>query len=239
MTRFISRVAQPFGRIRWAALVLLACGLSASDIALPQSLPQQKRRVLNEIALPSPQTKGKTSVEEALARRRSIRRFAPQALSIAEIGQLMWAAQGITDAVRGLRTAPSAGALYPLEIYLVAPDGLYHYLPQGHRLERLGAEDLRRALAVAAADQDCVGEAALDVVIAAVMERTAKKYGDRAERYVQFEVGHVAENVLLQAAALGLGGVPIGAIHEDQVKRVLGLSDSEEPLYLLSLGRPR
>jgi SagB-type dehydrogenase family enzyme len=151
----------------------------------------------------------------------------------------MWAGQGITDRTQGFRTAPSAGATYPLEIYLVTHDGLFHYAAPDHRLEQLGSEDLRRPLAKAAADQDWIAEAALNVVIACVRDRTRAKYGDRAERYIQFEAGHAAQNILLQAAAMGLGGVPVGAIYEDQIKELLGLPEKEEPLYLLAIGHPR
>lgn len=188
-------------------------------------------------ALPAPRTTGSTSLEEALARRRSVRAFSSEPLSQADIGQLLWAAQGIT-AERGRRTAPSAGALYPLELYAVTPDGLWHYLPEAHALVLLSDADLRVELKGAALDQEAVGAAPLVVVVAGVVERTEAKYGpSRAPRYVFLEAGHAAQNVLLQAVALDLGAVPIGAFVDREVARVLGLPADHAPLYLLPVGR--
>jgi len=218
--------------IGFAACIAAMCG----GAILNQRL--KNRQVLEEIALPPPQAKGTMSLEETLAKRRSIRQFASRSLSLAQIGQLMWAAQGITDPARGFRTAPSAGALYPLEIYLVTPDGLYHYVPQGHLLERLRRDDPRKDLAAAGLDQEQIRQAALNIVIAAVVRRTEVKYHERAMRYIFIEIGHVAENILLQATALGLGSVPIGAFDDGRVARLLGLSQGEEALYIISLGYP-
>jgi SagB-type dehydrogenase family enzyme len=189
------------------------------------------------IALPSPRTDGDVSLEEALAERRSVRSFTDETLTLEEISQLLWAAQGIT-AEWGGRTAPSAGARYPLEIYVVTPDGLFHYLPDGHRVEALGTADLREPLAEAALGQTAVSNAPAVLVVTAVYARTEAKYGDRAERYVQLEAGHVAQNVLLQAVTLGLGGVPMGAFSDADVQGVLGLPADHEPLYLIPVGHP-
>lgn len=179
-----------------------------------------------------------TPYEEVLANRASVREFTTTPLTIEEIGRLMWAAQGVTRAWGG-RTAPSAGALYPLELYAASAEGLYHYLPEGHKVE-LGQEaDLRAQLARAALDQAAVAEAPVVFVLAAVPERTSAKYGDRAQRYVILEAGHACQNLLLEATALGLGAVPIGAFHDDDVKRILGLGPEEEPLYLVPVGHPR
>ena len=187
--------------------------------------------------LPPPRTTGSSSLEEALARRRSVRAFSSEPLSDGEVGQLLWAAQGITGE-GGRRTAPSAGALYPLELYAVTPDGLWHYLPEGHALTLLSDEDLRVELRSAALDQDAVGEAPLVVVITGVVERTEAKYGpQRAGRYVQLEAGHAAHGLLLQAVTLDLGAVPIGAFVDSEVARILGLPTEETPLYLLPVGR--
>jgi len=239
MNERIAQAARSCRKINCSTTLFLVCGLLASGMIVGHTAIQPKRRVLSDILLPSPQTKGSLSLEEVLAKRRSVREFTEQPLAIAEIGQLMWAAQGITDAVHGFRTAPSAGAKYPLEIYVVARDGLFHYLPQGHRLERLGTEDLRQALAIAAVNQDGVRDAAANFVIACVLERTAAKYGDRAERYVQLEAGHAAQNILLQATALGLGGVSVGAMSEEKVKQVLSLPPGQAPLYIIAVGHPR
>ncbi len=195
------------------------------------------RMVGRAVELPAPRTDGPMSLERALAERRSVRDFTDERLTLEELAQLLWAAQGIT-ADWGGRTAPSAGALYPLEVYAVTPGGLYHYLPDGHRADVLRADDLRRPLAAAALGQSAVAEAPAVLVIAAVFRRTEVKYGERAERYVHLEAGHAAQNVLLQAVALGLGGVPIGAFSDREVQRVLGLPADHEPLYLIPVGHP-
>lgn len=192
---------------------------------------------MEEVVLPPPQTQGGMSLTEALARRRSIRSYTEQPLTWEEVSQLLWAAQGITDR-RGFRTAPSAGALYPLEVYLVLPEGWYHYRPSDHRLEVRGRGDLRRDIWMVGLSQEALLRAPALFVIAGVVSRTAAKYGDRAERYVFLEAGHAAQNLLLQATALGLGAVPIGAFDDAGVRRVLGLSPAETPLYLIPVGRP-
>ena len=189
--------------------------------------------------LPQPNLKGTLSVEEALARRRSIRSFGKEKLTTEEISQLLWAAQGITQERTGFRTAPSAGALYPLEVYLVTEDGLFHYIPRGHRLETLGSSDLRGELARAALGQSSVREAAADIVVTAIYSRITKKYGQRGVRYAHIEVGHLGQNIHLQAVALGLGSVSIGAFHDDQVRKVLSLPEEEVPLYIIPVGHPR
>lgn len=196
-----------------------------------------RRVATRTIELPAPRTRGAMSLERALAERRSVRAFTGEPLTPEELSQLLWAAQGLTAGWGG-RTAPSAGALYPLEVYAVTPEGAYHYLPEGHRAELVTAADLRRPLAAAALAQSAVAEAPAVLVIAAVTRRTAVKYGKRAERYVHLEAGHVAQNVLLQAAALGLSGVPIGAFSDRGVQRALGLPADHEPLYLIPVGHP-
>ncbi len=189
--------------------------------------------------LPEPKTSGPVSLEAALQSRRSRRDFTSQELDPSEISQLLWAAQGITDR-RGFRTAPSAGALYPLELYIVTVDGVFHYQPQKHALEVIRGGDLREPLHDAALGQDPVLEAPLVLVIAAVYERTQVKYGpERSPRYVHLEAGHAAQNVLLQAAALDLGAVPIGAFYDARVQAVLGLPADHQPLYLIPIGHPK
>ena len=186
--------------------------------------------------LPTPQLKGKLTLEETLAQRRSVREFSDTPLTQAELAQVLWAAQGITHP-DGLRTAPSAGALYPLEVYAVTREGVYHYEPPGHRLRVQARGDVRPALYDAALQQDPVLQAPAVIVIAAVYERTAQKYGaERSPRYVHLEAGHVAQNVLLQAVALKLAAVPIGAFEDDKVKPVLALPSDQQPLYLIPVG---
>jgi SagB-type dehydrogenase family enzyme len=198
----------------------------------------------NVIKLPEPRQESKTSVELALRQRRSVREFRKEALTLAEVSQLLWSAQGITNP-EGKRTAPSAGALYPLEVLLVAggqdelPAGVYRYRPQGHDLTPVLQGDQRAKLAAAALEQDWLNDAPITVVIAAVYERTARKYKQRAERYVHMEVGHAAQNVHLQAVALDLGTVVVGAFDDAAVTRVLTLAANEEPLCLMPVGKPR
>jgi SagB-type dehydrogenase family enzyme len=192
-----------------------------------------------EIPLPAPAHTSKVSLEEALYRRRSVREFSARPLTEQQIGQLLWAAQGITSS-DGLRTAPSAGALYGLEIYVATSAGFYHYAPEGHQLERRSEEDLRPALRRAALDQESILGAAAVFVIAAVYARIAAKYGkERGVRYAHLEAGHAAQNLLLQAVALGLGGVSVGAFRDEQVQNVLSLPADQSPLYLIPIGVPR
>jgi len=190
-----------------------------------------------EIALPSPDTAGGMSLTETLAKRRSVREFAPDSLTLEQISQLAWAAQGITEPNRGLRTAPSAGATYPLELYLLTKDGIFHYVPQGHKLVQLGEVDRRGELAQAALGQASVAGAALDIVIAGVFSRTEAKYRGRARQYVYIEAGHVGQSIHLQAVALGLGSVSVGAFRDQAVSEVLGLAEEETPLYIIPVGK--
>ncbi len=220
-------------------LSLLLIGIVGAGCGPAPSAPAPTADANAVIPLPSPALTGSLSLEEALARRRSVREFDATPLTTAELGQLLWAAQGITHE-RGFRTAPSAGALYPLEIYVVTGDGIFHYEPQGHRLTQLSSGDSRKPLQGAALGQEAVGQAPAVFVIAAVYERTAKKYGaDRSPRYVHLEAGHAAQNLLLEAVALGLGAVPIGAFDDEEVQQVLGLPADHRPLYLIPAGRPK
>jgi len=195
------------------------------------------------VALPAPRTRGSASLEEALQRRRSVREFSAGGLSLAELAQLLWAAQGITS-LGGGRTAPSAGALYPLEVYVAVGDvaglerGVYRSEPRGHRLERVLTGDRRPALAAAALRQRWFEKAPAVVVLTAVYHRTTGKYGERGVRYAHFEAGHAAENLLLQAAALGLGAVVVGAFEDGRVREVLELPAAEQPLEIVPVGRP-
>jgi SagB-type dehydrogenase family enzyme len=179
------------------------------------------------------------SLEQAIAARRSQREFAQEPLTPEHISQLCWAGNGITDRERGYRAPPSAGALYPIELYVVTAGGVDHFEPVQHQLERHLTGDLRPALRRASLQQDAIVEAPLCMVIAAVIDRTARKYGSWAERYCLVEVGHVAQNILLQATALELAGVPIGAFEEEKASSALKLPADQRLLYLLPIGRPR
>ena len=192
-----------------------------------------------EIALPPPHLKGNISIEEALKNRRSIRSFNKEPLCIEDISQLLWSAQGITDTLHGFkfRAAPSAGALYPLEIYAIIEEGIYRYIPEEHKLILIRKGDFRTKLSNAALSQPVIASAPVDFVITALYERTTKKYGERGIRYVHIEAGHVAEDMKLQAVGLGLGSVPIGAFYDEKVRSIID-SEEEIPLYIIPVGKP-
>lgn len=192
----------------------------------------------DRIELPPPDWLGGPLFELTLSGRRSVREFQARDLTRAEIGQLLWAAQGITDKTSGFRSAPSAGALYPLEFDAVTRDGVFRYQPKRHAIVQRDGRDVRPDLARAALGQDCVANAACVFAIAAVAERTTRKYGARGIRYIHIEAGHAAQNLLLQAHALGLAGVPVGAFDDDAVARGLHLAREEGPLYLIPVGAP-
>ena len=215
------------------AFALVGCGTERVDVdTSPGGLV-----VIESLDLPKPVRSGGAPLTDALSQRRSVRDYTAEPLQLAELSQLLWATQGLTSEV-GQRTAPSAGGLYPLELYAVTADWHGRYDPVGHRLEILGAEDLREALSRAALDQTAVAEAPVVFAIAAVYARTEAKYGGRTERYVVLEAGHAAQNLLLQATASELAAVPIGAFHDDEVQQVLGLPPDHEPLYLIPVGHP-
>lgn len=198
------------------------------------------------IKLPAPRHDGDISVEEALLGRRSVRSYKKEPLAVAEISQLLWAAQGVTGS-GGLRTAPSAGALYPLEVYTVAgevsnlPAGIYKYRPHKHELVsvpvKAGKEDKRSELCRAALSQSSISNAPAVLVFCVVYERVTGKYGKRGVGYVHIEVGHAVQNVCLQAVSLGLGSVVIGAFYDNEVKKIVNLEKDEHPICIVPVGR--
>jgi SagB-type dehydrogenase family enzyme len=191
------------------------------------------------IALPQPRVTGPVSLEAAIARRRSVRRFQPGRLTPEQIGQLLWAAQGVTGDRDVLRAAPSAGACHPLVFYVCHRDGVWRYDPVQHSLARHLAIDAREGLMLASYRQRFIAEAAGVFAISAIVERTTGRYGERGERrYVPMDIGHAAENLLLQAVALGLAGVPVGAFDDAGVGEALDLPKQEVPMYLLPIGHP-
>lgn len=197
------------------------------------------------IRLPPPGLKGAVSVEEAIEARRSRREFSDKSLSLTELSQVCWAAQGITKGY--FRAPPSAGALYPLEIYVVVgkdgvkglPAGVYHYLPERHSLKLHVPKDRRMSLAMAALGQTFIARAPLSLVITAQYGRMTGKYGARGKRYVHMEIGHMGQNVHLQAEALGLATVVIGAFDDAAVAKVLNLPADFEPLSIMPIGYPK
>jgi len=200
-----------------------------------KSLGNKRDKVMQ---LPEPASDGRMSVEAALAKRASVRHFTSVPLALSQISQILWAAQGITRNGWG-RTAPSAGALHPLELYLALRDGFFHYIPDNHQLMHVPDSVLIEDLATAALGQQCIRDSSAVVVITAVYERIEQKYGRRGERYVKVEAGHAAQNILLQAVSLGIGAVPVGAFYDEDVRKALGLPSDHEPLYLIPLGHTR
>lgn len=194
------------------------------------------------LKLPEPHYDGNVSIERALRERRSVRDYAGEPMTLTEVSQVLWAAQGVTGP-NGERTAASAGALYPLEVYVVVgnvtemPEGVYRYRPHQHALAKISGRDVRAKLAAAALNQNFIADAAINLVFTAVFERTTGYYGKRGEQYVHAEVGHAAQNVHLQAAAMGLGTVVVGAFDDDRVIQILDLPRNERPLYLMPMGR--
>lgn len=188
------------------------------------------------VALPPPSTTGAMSLEQALAQRRSVRAFTAEPLGQAQVAQLLWAAQG--ENRPGRRTAPSAGALYPLHVYAVTADTVLEYRPAGHQALRWQEPGVQRQLAVATGEPQVVLGAPTVLVLTATPSVTRARYGSRGVRYVDLEAGHAAQNVLLQAVALGLAAVVLGSFRDDAVARALTLPGGEEPRYLVPVGHP-
>jgi SagB-type dehydrogenase family enzyme len=200
---------------------------------------------MSEIKLPKSNIKGKMSVEEALAKRRSVRDYKSDPLALEQLSQLLWAGQGIT-AHDFFRAAPSAGAAYPLELFVIASKvegldaGIYHYNVKEHSLSLHKEGDLKEKLGTTAAfNQKCISEAPACISICAVYERTMKTYGKRGERYVPIDTGHAAENIALQAVALGLATVMVGAFEDKKVSEILSLSDEMKPMYIIPIGKQK
>jgi SagB-type dehydrogenase family enzyme len=223
-------------------MLIMGCQSDREPISVPASIQNTSSGKDSMIALPEPRQDSNVSIEQSLLQRRSTRSYTGESLTLAEVSQLLWAAQGVTDS-RGFRTAPSAGALYPLEVYLVTGEvkgleaGIYQYEPVQHGLYLLTSGDYRRELSDAALSQSSVADGAMAVVFTAVYERTTVKYGERGIRYVYIELGHAAQNLCLQAVAMDLGVVTIGAFTDERVAEILDLPDDEAPLYIVPVGR--
>lgn len=199
--------------------------------------------VTGDVILPQPRIKSNISVEEAMFKRRSIREYQDKAVTLEQVAQILWAAQGITSEWGG-RTAPSAGGTYPLEVYLVTrkvenlEPGVYNYIPHTHSLSLVAKGEYSKKLMEASLNQKWVGDASFNLVIAADFSRTTRVYGERGVRYVYLEAGHAAQNVYLQAVALGLGCVVVGAFNDELVKSYLELPKNIEPIYVIPIGIP-
>ena len=232
--------------------LVVGCGGGEEEVRpTPTPSPSPPTMGIPPISLPDPRLKGEMTLEEAILKRRSRRDFRDSPLTLGEVSQILWAAQGITDET-GLRAAPSAGALYPLDVYLVVgkqgvedlEEGVYQYLPR-HRLPRESHSlqftlqgDVRQTLAQLSVEQMFIAEAPVSLVITAEYERTTGKYGDRGVRYVHMEAGHVGQNVYLQAEALGLGTVTVGAFQDEGISQALNLPSGYRPLYVMPVGHP-
>jgi SagB-type dehydrogenase family enzyme len=189
--------------------------------------------------LPSPSHRGTRTLEEALVKRRSNRTFLDRPIELAAVGQILWAGQGIRDR-SGARTAPSAGGRYPLDLYLVTEAGVGHYMPDEHAIEAKFSADVREALYSAALFQDSIKQAPLVIVITADYARAEHQYGEeRAKRFALMESGHVAQNLLLQAYAMGLAGGAFGAFKDEQVSEAMKLPPEQTPLYIIAIGYSR
>lgn len=213
--------------------------VNASDVILKETTYVVMEA--NVVGLPQPDLRGGMSLTEALSLRRSVRSYNESPLSMVHLSQLLWSAQGITND-RGFRTAPSAGATFPLEMFVLvnAVDGLqkgiYHYRPKDNALEVIHLKDVSAALARASLSQSMITDAATVLIFGAVLDRTTDRYGDRGVRYVYNEVGHASQNVHLQAAALGLGTVVIGAYRDEEVEDILQLEPEVRVLYMMPVG---
>ena len=190
------------------------------------------------IRLTKPNLTGTVSFEEALAMRRSVRLFANKPLESEHIGQLAWAGQGITDTQRGLRTAPSAGETYPIDLYFATPEGLFVYRPAEHSLEQTSDQDVRSGLAAAASMQESVATAGCNIIVAGSVRKLTSQFREKARTYMLLEAGHIAQNIQLQAVCLDLGSVTIGGFNSRDVSRTCRLTRGLEPLYIICVGYP-
>jgi len=196
------------------------------------------------LKLPAPSTRGSVSVEEAISKRRSRRSFSPKELGMSQVSQLLWSGQGITDPLGVKRAAPSAGATYPCTLLLVVGEGgvkgldagVYEYIPEQHALRLLISGDVRRQIANAALGQMFIAQAPISIMVTARYERTTRVYGERGVRYVHIEVGHIGQNLYLQAEALGLSTVIVGAFDDEELSSVVGLEAGQTPLAVMPFG---
>ncbi len=219
---------------KWWLIALAVNGMGAAcSPAAPES-PIESRG--ERIELPDASAQGQVSVEETMARRRSRRNYRDQPLSDRQLAQLLWAGQGVTDSRRGFRTAPSAGATYPLQLYVATAQGVFLYHPGEHELSQLGDRDRRPEIAAASLGQRWMAEAGAIVIMVARPERTTRRYGERGRRYIDMEAGHVAQNLHLQAVALGLGSVPVGAFDPSAISLLLGGEQAGAPVYIVCIG---
>lgn len=215
-------------------LLLLLVSLLTIVLILVPSGPTGGVEVLNVTELPEPRLDSNYSFERAVLTRRSVRDYTSEPLTLEEVSQLLWAGQGLTSGE--LRAAPSAGALYPFELYIASDRGVHHYKPADHSIELLNEGDVRSELGVAALHQDHVTNAAAVIILSAVYDRITGKYGNRGVMYAHIEAGHITQNILLQATVLGLGACPVGAFNPNEFSKIMGLPSNEEVVYIITVG---
>jgi len=238
VVRFVAGIPNLFRSvwepIKWGLLVIILVGFATLCPA------QRKSRIppLRVIQLPAPKLTGTVSIEEVLAKRRSVREFTGQPLNFTQISQLAWAGQGITEKENGFRTAPSAGAIYPINLYFAIQGGVFVYNPYEHSLEQTLDQDVRIRLAAAASNQGVVAEAACNIIVAGSVRKLTAKYRNKAQRYMLLEAGHIAQNIQLQAVGLKLGSVSVGAFNIRDVNKACRLPANLEPLYIICVGYP-
>jgi len=216
---------------RLTILTIILAGFAIVCLGQYRSRVSSRKPVLKIVQLAEPRLTGPVSFEQALAKRRSVRQFTNQPLKFAQIGQLAWAGQGITEPQKGLRTAPSAGAIYPIELYFATPEGLFVYRPDQHSLEEILNQDVRGRLGA-------VANAPCDIIVAGSVRKLAAKFRKEAKKYMLLEAGHIAQNIQLQAVCLGLGSVTVGGFDIRSVSKVCKLPKNLEPLYIICVGYP-
>jgi SagB-type dehydrogenase family enzyme len=221
--------------MRYSILIIIA-----AFMVMPIVFGQRRgrREPLKVIQLSEPERSGKISLEETLAKRRSVRNFKNDKLTNKQLSQLAWAGQGITQEATGFRTAPSAGAIYPMKLYFATEEGLFVYDPKEHALRQVVREDVRGDLSKAALGQASVASAGCDIIIAGSARELAAKYRNKARDFALLEAGHIAQNILLQVTAMDLGAVPVGAFNTKHIRRICQFSPNMEPFYIIPVGQP-
>ena len=241
---------QPKSKVVLIAIILLSIFLAAyivySVFMQPVEVEYQSREILLTVDLPQAEISSNMSVDEAIQNRRSVRCFSTTSLTLQDVSQLLWAAQGITDSERNFRATPSAGHVFPMEVYLVAGNGsvqgleagIYHYNPFNNTLEKIVDGDQRYNLSQAAHQQEWVYEAPISLVITGDYLKMEDKYpeGNISTRFVDMEAGHIGENIYLEAVSRGLGTVAIGSFYDNQMINLLKLPSNETPLYIYPVG---
>jgi SagB-type dehydrogenase family enzyme len=198
----------------------------------------EKGEIMKEIKLPPAKATGQMPLEEAIQKRKSVRKYSAKELTSEQVAQILWAANGANPRTKSFvaRNVPSAGGVFPMAVYLLDKNGLYRYQPLTHSLALIKEGDKRKELAEAALGHGFIEKVPVNLVITADVAKCAQRYGDRAQRYTDIEAGHIGQNVSLQAVALGLGTVMVGAFNDEAVKEVLALPANEAPLYIIPVG---